>query len=518
MARYAHVALALLTKQVVCALAIVPIGLAELTRARREGLGGPARRLSLAMGLPSIAAITWAAMLARVQSSNVGAMLWKHAVVDRVRGYESGQHHNYLNRAVEVLTRDAPPASWRAGLFGFFVLLVWRAGDTRRTHDAWLLGGMFGTAWLAFDVGSRSLLPWYVLTFLPAVALGYGFTLCRAGRLIERWKEASRLEVLAGVVGVWALAELAVNASQRFAPSILVLAVVAFGVLWIVVRPERGKGVGLALVAGVCALTGYSTYKKDAYHHTESYNVATLAPLLHQAGARRVSVDTRLKLGRLTLTTFFGPLAQASAAPWSLPRQTFDTRVEQVVVPREFEPRSGVKLLRAPGLSAVVARDLTTSPFAEGVIDALLSRGPLTFEAEDLASDRYDTLRAQPEASGQAARKTEWDTSVKGAPRTVTLAHGSTPELPKGAYQARFYLRAECGTNPRERVARVSVEGLGAGGQRRPVICKDVSKGRAFVPVSVFFEQKQPRSVRLVVREVVSNVALDRVTLERTTP
>lgn len=501
------VALAFLTKQVVCAVALVPIGLAELARVRREGLRAPALRVSCAFSVPSVVAGVWIFLLSRVESENVSAMLWKHAVYNRVRGYDDDRHHNYLNRVVEVLTRDAPPFSWKAALFGLVLLVACLSRDPRRRHDVWLVGGMFTTAWVAFDLVSRSLLPWYVLTLWPALALGTAFVLIRAADLSRERFEASPLEMFASAVGVWALVEFAVS-SASFLPSILVAGGVAVAVTCALTLVAQRARIVLATACFVAVLGACAIFEREAYRFNETSSVAMLGPELHAAGARRVAVEPDLKLPTLSRTTFLGPLAQNSGAPWKLARASdFDAYVQARLVPRELNPRPALRLLRAGGLTALVG-DLRTPPYTEGALEQLLARGDLTFEAEDLGTDRYDSLQSDPDASGRAVRTVS---RVERKKKISKFVQGRTLELPPGSYRATFFLRAECDDKVKDPAVRVAVAAA-----TKAVKCREATASSGpFAAVTVAFVLSKPQSVDIAVRDVAVPLTLDRVTVRR---
>ena len=127
---------AFFTKQLVCGLAAGPILLCEIERVRGEGFRKPFVRALLALGMPFVFAAAWIAELWAKVGSATADVLWAHAVVTRVEGFDGLHHRNYLNRIAEQLDLDAPPLSWELGVLGLVVLIATQRARGRRARTA----------------------------------------------------------------------------------------------------------------------------------------------------------------------------------------------------------------------------------------------------------------------------------------------------------------------------------------------------------------------------------------------
>lgn len=439
------IALAFFTKQVVCALAVVPIAVVELVRMRREGLAKPLVRTVLALGIPFAAAVAWVALLWSRLGPATAEVLWKHAIVRRVGGFDGIHHYNYLNRIADQLDLDATPFSWQLGLFGLVLWVVERTRARDHAEDAWLLGGMFACSWLAFDAGTRSILPWYAYTLLLPLALGNALLIARAFELLRAPRELSGLDALIAASGAGALVLTATQASRTLIPAPLAGALLAALVAWCVLGVrERAAQRSRIAAAAVLALTLCGLLVRERYAYSEPEAASQLGSALRSAGARAISIDRDAQLHDYTRYTFFGVDAHNRDNPWKEPskKAADDARVEVVVLPREAQGQPGQRIFRAAGMIAVLGA-IDRDPFDREAAERKLARGPLTFEAEDFASARFDTLAYDGDASAGALRSvSDWP---RRRPDSFLLAHGVLPELPAGSYRATFAVSAGCG-------------------------------------------------------------------------
>lgn len=511
------VALAFLTKQLVCALAVVPIALLELARIRREGLRLPVLRVAISLGLPSLVAAGWVSMLWSRLGPATREVLWSHAIVRRVRGFDGLHHHNYLNRIAEQLDLDAGPWPWTLGLFGLILFVAERQRARERAADAWLLFGTFVCSWLAFDVGSRAILPWYAYTLLMPLAFGNALLITRACAAVFAPVRAPSglLSAVLTAAGAAALVMIATDATRSYLPAPLTAAVLS-GLLVLCAHAATPHALlqrcAIALsVALVLGLTG--VLLRERYAYSESDPASVLGSKLAALGASRISIDARTGFHDYTRVTFFGVKANMDGAPWTASRKAKkqpEARVEGEVLPREAHGIAGQRLLRAAGMFAV-AGPLTQHPFGLGQTEAKLNKGVLTYEAEDLSSGRYDTLEYRAGASGGALRRMAgWP---RKRPEGFKLAFGTLAELPRGAYTARFALHADCELLKGARLGELTISNASSPLTSKPVQCAEKTGNDD--PIKLQFSLLQPSRVVVALRYDQGTIELDKFTLER---
>jgi 4-amino-4-deoxy-L-arabinose transferase-like glycosyltransferase len=529
---------AFLTKQLVCAIAVIPM-LASEWRLRHSGSRGRRyARLAIALGVPALIAGGWFAALYAKVGFAAFKVLWNHAIVRRVSGFDGVHHQNYLNRVAELLELDASPFSWQLGLLGLG--LLWLDKTRRRDSESaadgvWLIGLWFVCSWLAFDVGSRAILPWYALTLLPPLALGHAWLCVRAvAYVLERRPQASgsqpqphdaadsssQLDALIAASGAVALALTAGLAARGFMPSMLAIALALGAIVYCLRVPPPSAARIRLLLAALGGMLVVGTFLRDAYRGTDTDPLASLGERLWARGKTQVSVAARAQVHPYALTTFFGADAQDSEeAPWQRDKaeaRTIEARVEALSWPNEIAPRKGVEVLRDAGILAWVG-DLTEPPFKTEDITAALSRGPLTFEAEHMAGDRFYTLTSDDQASGKRARSAEQRLLERA--EEFTLAKGHTPELPRGRYIATFWLKLRCTGYRGESLGEARVIAKRMSTKRKALDCRVARKqdNEAWNPLEVAFNLTNATPIDLEVRWNQGYVSLDRVSVKRDT-
>lgn len=551
---------AFLTKQLVCAIAVVPM-LASEWRLRHSGSRGRRHaRLAIVLGVPGLIAGGWFAALYAKVGFRAFKVLWNHAIVRRVSGFDGVHHQNYLNRVAELLDLDATPFSWQLGLIGLG--LLWLDKTRRRDSESaadgvWLIGLWFVCSWLAFDVGSRAILPWYALTLLPPLALGHAWLCVRAvayvlerrsqpaGRQLEPRVEppgdspqeprieatsssrsqshdvtdsSKQLDALIAASGAVALALTAGLAAHGFMPSLLAIALALWAIVYCLRVPPPSAARIRLLLAALGGMLVIGTFLRDAYRGTDTDPLASLGERLWAKGKTHVSVASRAEVHPYALTTFFGADAEDSEdAPWQrdlAEARTFEARVESLSWPNEIAPRKGVEVLRDAGILAWVG-DLTEPPFKPEDIAAALGRGALTFEAEHMAGDRFYTLTSDDRASGKRARTAQQRLLERA--EDFSLAKGHTPELPRGRYIATFWLKLRCTGYRGESLGEARVLAKRMSTKRKALDCRVARKqdNDTWNPLAVSFNLANATPIDLELRWNQGYVSLDRVSVKR---
>ena len=514
------IALAFLTKQLVCALVAVPIAGVELARMRREGFLRPFLRAAVSLGIPLIVAGAWVVMLWSKLGPQTREVLWSHAIVRRVRGFDGIHHHNYLNRIAEQLDLDAAPWPWTLGLFGLILFVAERQRAREYASDAWLLFGTFVCSWLAFDVGSRAILPWYAYTLLMPLAFGNALLITRACASVFAPVRAPSglIAAVFAAAGAAASVMIATDATRTFLPAPLtaaalsaLLALCAYAATPEALIKRCAIALGAAFFLALCGVL-----LRERYGYAESDPGSVLGSQLAALGARRISIDNRAGFHDYTRQTFFGVRATTDGAPWGGAKKTKklpEARVEAEVLPREAYGIQGQRVLRAAGMFAVHG-SLSQHPFSLERAESALASGLLTYEAEDLASARYDTLTYRQSASGGAMRRmTSWP---RKRPEAFKLAHGVLSELPRGAYQAQFDMHAGCELLQGARLGEVTIALGSSQLASKPVQCPEKTGSAA--PIRLDFTLQNPGRLTVTVRYDQGTVELDRFTLGRKNP
>lgn len=512
------VSLAFLTKQLVCVLAAAPIAVVELARMRRERIWRPLLRATISLGLPLLVAAGWLAMLWQKLGPATREVLWSHAIVRRVRGFDGLHHHNYLNRIAEQLDLDAAPFAWPLGILGLVLFVAERTRKRERSADAWLLFGTFACSWLAFDVGSRAILPWYAYTFLMPLAFGNALLLTRAcAALLARDRaRLDRLGVVYAAGGAAALVAITTDATRTLFPAPLVAASASAFVAAVALAssPRQLKRRSLYALGTALVLTLAGVLTRERYAYSEPDAASVLGSALSELGARYISIDRRAGFHDYTRVTFFGVKASVGEAPWTAAakrkHKRVDARIEAEVLPREANVAAGQQLLRAAGMFAVQGAP-TQHPFDSEHAERALSRGALTYEAEDLASERYDTLAHRSGASGGAVRRMAgWP---RRRPASFKLAYGTLSELPSGNYQADFSVRAEHSFLSGARLGEVSIRNAGSPIASRAIHSSATDSGDDHIVLK--FSLLKPSRISVTIRYDQGTIAFDRVTISR---
>ena len=529
------VAGAFFTKQAVCALAVLPMVAIEIAALRRrEPVGRVLLRSFIAMGVPFMLAVAWVVSVYKHVGEAAKTVLLEHALINRVAGYDGLHHKNYLNRVLDGLDKDAVPFSWQLGLVG--LALCATAPRQAPASKPWrvLLPGMFAVAWLAFDVGSRSILPWYVLTLVAPLAFGNGWLLLRFWEAAQSRVELSSLglhALISACAGAVALFAVAVSAAREFASGLMIGGAIAGLIAWWAMAREREdrsvqEGGERARHAGwiVWAATAFTalvlvlgTAAHASYRNNEPDVLSTLGQFVYQQRARRVSLDPRDKTHVYRRVTFLGSTVEHGKAPWLQKdrARAFDGWVDFALVPNELVPRKGVRLMRAGGAYAVVG-SLSAAPFARTLAELVDAGRTLTFEAEYMASDRNDTLAHLAGASGGLGRS--FSPRHREQVPKFNLARGATLPLPPGNYSVDFYLRVECGGFSRERLGAVRVAAQGRPYERLIECGRLPANGGKFAKLNVQASWSSATPIELSTRYDQGSLTLDRITLKRQSP
>jgi len=479
-----------------------------------------------ALGVPFVLAGSYLlALYNKVQGAAI-AVLWDHAIVYRVYGFDGTHHQNYLNRIAEQLDIDSAPLSWVLCAFGL-ALLVWRRPDEPEPDPnassdpaaAWLLVLSLLCAFFAFDVGSRAILPWYVLSFLPPLALGQAFVVTRAFEMA--WTSGmGRTSQIAAALGAGALV-LCVSASARPLISSFAVALLAAAGIAICVREQPIPRARIVLLGGLFAvLLLAGNFARPSYRASEIEPMSVLGTALKRLHTHRIAVDAHMELHSYTRNTFFGVASEDTQPPWTVRHKKanrFDAWVQYGVLPQELHVRPGVRVLRAWGSFAFFGK-LTEPPFDDRTIAALLAKGKLTFEAEQMSSERDFTRAWDPLASSHLVRQMEprlWEKAEE-----FSLAKAVTPTLPAGRYNASFFVKYRCQGLGGEWPGSVFVRPRGRSARTGSLSCgpKSPRYAIAFRPLVVQFELPSAVPVELGLDYVQGAVAFDAVTIEPAPP
>jgi 4-amino-4-deoxy-L-arabinose transferase-like glycosyltransferase len=517
---------AFFTKQLVCALAVLPMLVVEWRRRHERPRTPQVLRLMAALGTPALLASAWIGALYAKVGFATFRVLWNHAIVRRVSGFDGVHHQNYLNRVAELLDVDALPFSWQVGLLGLGLLWLEKARARNESSDgAWLIGSCFVCSWLAFDVGSRAILPWYVLTLLPPLALGNAWLVVRAvASVIEPAAHGGgRMSALIAAGGALALALASGLAALSFMPSPLALALALCAIVYCLREPPPPAARVRVLLAAFGCMLALGTFSREHYRGSDPDPLSALGQILYARGKTRISVDSRAQVHPYVLTTFFGADAEdTSTPPWQLPAaeaKQVQAWVEALCWPREVQPRAGVEVLREAGVLAWVG-DLSQPPYAADALRLALDRGPLTFEAEHMESARFYTLDTDAQASNRLVRTA--NQRLLERVEDFSLAKGHTPELPRGRYVASFWLKMRCTGYRGESLGEARVSSKRMPAKKKLLDCRvaRTHDPEAFTPLEVPFSLAAATPIDLELRSSQGEVSLDRVTirLEREPP
>ncbi|MCX4241644.1 ArnT family glycosyltransferase [Paraliomyxa miuraensis] len=500
-------ALAMATKQVVVGLAVVPIVGLELHR--REGRRA-LPRLALALGPAVVVGVAWLWWMTSRFGDAAIDLYVRTGVVRRVAGFESGHGARSLNELARTVSEACEPFPWVLGVAGLVLLLLMRPADDRRDDGAPLLAGLLVTAVVVYDNLSQSLVPWYALDVVVPLTAGLGFLV--AGVVETR---GDRLGMARTAGGVLALGVGAVGMLGSVVSQLDVAVLVGVAALGVMRRPALA-GAGRVALMGAAAVAFVVGTLHDPTLWLPPGGHEQLMRTLAARGVTRVDVDADTRLGgEYPLVTYYGPAARVvRRPPWrGEGDEAPQAYVTSALWPLELHPEDGSEIVRAPGVMAFLGGDPRRAAWTSATLDALLDAGPLTFEAEHMPSQRDDTLRSDPTASGGRVRA-----RVPDGPREspFVLTHGPDLGLPRGRYVARFWLRWDCGgAVGGQPAAQVRVIASNAIVAEREVGCEDGEPSGGFEPVEVDVVLPRKAVVELRVHYVSGAVWHDRTELVR---
>jgi 4-amino-4-deoxy-L-arabinose transferase-like glycosyltransferase len=514
---------AFLTKQVMVAVAAMPILVVALLQLRRGSWRATLCRLILAGVLPSLGALLWVWFAYRDSAGRAVASMVEFTVVKRVRGFSNGQHVAALNRLHGFVVEAMSPFDWEVAALGLVVLLA--GTRLRRSPGALLVVGYLLTALLLLEGVTRSLLPWYSWSIVVPLFLGLAHVLGEGVRYGARWLWAvadgdpaaprAGEEPLGASLSLLALGELLMVISRLWQLhasrlGVISITLLVFSVGIAVARRVRLRSVRLglvgfvglvpviALVLGLCA--------RDAYWRDPGPLLSLMAPVM-RSGARHVAVAASIAGHENTHRALFGPSAEpVRRAPWRKGQTKFDAYVEPRQLPREFTPFAGVQLFRSAGVVAWRG-NLEQDPAPDSQLLAALDAGPLTFEAEEGASAVSNSLAVMSGKLGRRAR--HLDRSFY-KPRPTSLFKLSDVRLPAGRYVVVASVRTECSSEHPGPAGSLNVR-IGAADAARSIRC--ASDGLQQVRTTV--EAAAEGELRVTVEYRAGDLWLDDVSVSR---
>jgi hypothetical protein len=363
-------------------------------------------------------------------------------------------------------------------------------------------------------------LPWYAYTLLMPLAFGNALLITRACASVFAPLRAPSglLAAVFAAAGAAASVMIAADATRTFLPTPLtaaalsgLLALCAYASTPDVLLRRCATALAVAFALLLCGVL-----LRERYAYAESDPGSVLGGQLAALGARRISIDSRAGFHDYARATFFGVKAVVDGAPWSTSKRSKkqpEARVEGEVLPREARGAAGQRVLRAAGMFAVHGT-LTQHPFGLEQAERALAAGALTYEAEDLASARFDTLTYRSSASGGALRRMAgWP---RKRPETFRLVHGTLSELPRGAYTAHFDIHAQCVLLKGARLGEVTLALGSAQLASKPLQCPE--KRDDARPIVLDFTLQNPGRLGVTVRYDQGSIEVDRFTLARKSP
>ncbi|MEN9578483.1 MAG: hypothetical protein RJA70_1492 [Pseudomonadota bacterium] len=454
---------AFLTKQLAFGLAALPILLFELARVRRDTWSHALYRLSAAFGVALSVASAWLYFAYAQVGQKLLDVMFGFSVVSRFAGLSGTKHFNTLNRIPDWLERSATPFPWVLGVAGTLLAVGVLSRETaqarlatgnRSPHESLLVALFLLTGVAVLENATRSVLPWYAWSLVPPTLFGCAWWVYKAVEAL-RLRAPSELTavdgafVALGSIVLWAsFAQTFEHVGSKLNAAVgfgAVAALLAAGAMprWPHAFRWSPSGASLALAVLVALALAVTPLRYPAYMSEAPPPAAAMSAV---ASARKISIGPEVLSGDarfIDRVTMFGKTSKRSAiAPWTDGnRGQFDARVEGTVLPSELAVAPAVRVTRVPG-GTVYLGDLTQPPFQESSLAELLAKGPLTFEAEHLATENWNTLSTESDASGEAARTLEpWFSEDQGS---TDLSLGQTLVLPAGAYIASFFLRWDC--------------------------------------------------------------------------
>jgi 4-amino-4-deoxy-L-arabinose transferase-like glycosyltransferase len=497
--------LAFLIKQLAVGIVLLPMFLLELLHLREQGLRRALGRTLLWLGLPSVVALVWAALAYQREGARFAGMLWNFALVQRFQGYQGTIHFNAFNRISTLLHEDAlSPFSWLLGALGLCVFADYALRRRRPGARAQLSVVLwFLTCVLVLENATKSLLPWYVYSFVPSLTLGLAWLTTQGYRTLAAcWRRPSfrpsayrvALAALAGGVLFLALAT-----TLRLVVSELNIVVLLLFVAWCAWRRQqrvaRARWFPPLVFGGWLALLALGHFRHSEYRQSPG-TLEVLMGLVGEARLTRPMISAKVDKSDIESyepITLFGSNVRVGPAPWLEPSRSEppDGFVDLLVVPRELDALAPDRIRRAPGATLFLG-DMGTNPIAEETLEGLLAAGPLTFEAEWMDTGRSTSLVSDASASGGEARRYKPWFSEGNKDHTISTA--STPALPAGEYVAEVYVRWRCGSQQGAEVGTVK-----AGKRQRKLSCKTLDHLDQYRPVAVRFSLESSASVPLLV-------------------
>lgn len=500
--------LAFLTKQLAFGLAVAPIAAMELMLLRRQGFVRVALRCLLWAVPPIASAVGWMLLAYQREGAQFSNMLWNFALVERFKGYTGTLHFNSFNRMAGLLDKTVHPFAWLLGAVGLVLFLVHaRRQKVRFAPEHWSLLLFFGTCVLMLENASKSLLPWYSLSYLPPLILGIAWLVTQAyrvGRLYWRRPRAlvPGLWVVYATLGGWILLSAVETLLGTWLSrlNLVLLLCGAVVLVMVVLRPVvlRPSWLPGALLAA-STIVLFGAHFRHREYRISPRSVEPLMAKLNEVNVTAPVVSkgvSRLARQNYEPVTLFGSAVRVGAPPWKALKSPSKSRkadayIEKTIYPDELSLPAGLSVHRANGFTAW-SGDLATNPVSKASLEQLLATGPLSFEAEEMGSDRLASLADDSRASGGKARRYKpWFSSVSSDHR---ISHAKTLRLPAGKYVAVAYLRWECGAQRNGRVGAILVAG-----KRKEISCRKAGDLKAYRPFSKNFTLKKSQRVPLEV-------------------
>ena len=505
--------LAFLTKQIMFAVGLAAIFSFEILRRRRFKDSFP--QLIIVTTISVSAALLWFWLV----YDDVGEIVIKRfiyfSLFDRLNGLKGTTHFRTLNRSTEQLTKYLWPYSWPLAFLGLALLLreqMNKVGDSLRLAPGSLLLGIWvGGLILLYGNLSRSMLPWYMYAFVPALSAGLAWLLYQfilylahgAGALTGAQENLDRLSPTAQALAVVAGLILFFQSSLRAAQvlwSQFNIAVILLFVLALLAYALRKNLRYLRQITSLVLLLSFAFLVLAGLSRLPNFRrnpdrFAKIMQMLNAEHFAHIYVNKKCKLDRLKQITLFGPKSTVvQKAPWKNKKQDKKNSVyiNTQTLPLEYKPPAGVRLIRGPGASAFLGQlnqpiwDLTTCR-------SLLDQGSLTYEAEQLAATNNWTLGDAKAASGGMLRAiVPWLNSLE---KKQTLSFGPRHIFPAGKYRAKVFMRGDChGYN--YSIAELRVEAKGKRIKTQHVSCKQL-EGKHFRPVMLDFTLKNAAELNI---------------------
>ncbi|MET0412532.1 MAG: hypothetical protein ABW217_14615, partial [Polyangiaceae bacterium] len=268
---------AFLIKQLAVGIAILPMFLLELLHLREQGLRRTLGRTLLWAAPTVVVALTWAFLAYGREGERFAGMLWTFALVQRFQGYQGTVHFNTFNRIAGILDDASWPFSWLLGVLGLCVFAAAVLSQRRPQARAQLAPVLsFLTGVLVLENTSKSLLPWYVYSFVPSLALGLAWVTTQGYRAFAAsWRRpgfrlSTQHVALAGLAA--GILFLALAETLRTLVSLINVAVLLLGLAWLGWRgAQRVRGarwLPSTVFAGCLALLTLAHFRHGEYRQS----------------------------------------------------------------------------------------------------------------------------------------------------------------------------------------------------------------------------------------------------------